>query len=67
MDLFQLEQKIIQDISDTFPYSFSECNSVYQKCLTFDKTIRVLDICKKHGVDTDLAMEVIEAVDNKWV
>jgi len=60
INLFELEQKILKDISETFPYPFSECNTVYQKCCSFDKTIQILDICHKHDVTPDIIIDMFE-------
>lgn len=62
MKLFDLEQKILNDIAETFPFSFSECTAVYQLCCSFDKTIKILDFCEQHQVDPSFADEVIKII-----
>jgi len=65
MKLFDLEQKLLHDIAGAFPFSFSECNAVYQKCCSFDKTIKILDFCEQHQVDPSFADEIIEIIKNE--
>lgn len=60
MELFELEQKILKDISECFPYSFNEVNKVYQRCCSFDKTIKILVLCQEHIITTDLAIDILE-------
>jgi len=59
MNLFDLEQKILGDIADAFPYAFSEVNRIYQKTCSFDKTIQILDICKTHDISPDIVIDLI--------
>lgn len=60
MELFELEQKILKEISNTFPFPFSECNKVYQKTCSFDKTIQILVLCQEHMITTDLAIDLLQ-------
>jgi len=64
MELIDLEQKIIKDIADAFPFSYTECYKVYQKCCSFDKTIQILDLCRSHCIDTELAIALLEIKNN---
>ena len=42
--LTYLEHKIITAIAETHPYRFSDCEYIYRRCKSFDKTIEVLEI-----------------------
>jgi len=66
-DLYSLETKILHDISNTFHYSYDECRTIYHKCLSFDKTIQILDVCNTHGIDPNFINDVMELLDKKWV
>jgi len=66
-DLFSLETKILHAIIEVYPYSYDECRAIYHKCLTFDKTIQILDVCSRHGIDPNFIEDIMEVLDKKWL
>jgi hypothetical protein len=49
--LTYLEQKIIDVIAETHPYTTSEVEMVYRRCMSFDNTIKILEESQAYAVD----------------
>jgi hypothetical protein len=60
MQLFFLEQRLLNQIACSFEYSFEQVNKVYKSTCSFDKTIQILDHCRNSGMDLTCINEALE-------
>jgi hypothetical protein len=59
-----VESKILNAISETHPYPFSEVEYVYKKIRSYDFTIKVLYLARYHGIGLDETINKLNILKN---
>ena len=58
MKLTNLEIRILFDITVSYPYSIDEVKKVYERCKSFDETIKILTESTEQGQTWDVVCEI---------
>lgn len=55
-ELTALEYKMIGTIASFYPYATEQVEQVYQRCSSFDNTIRIIEESLRYGVSLNFIM-----------